>query len=49
MNDIITEDIHNLINSLVQSYNSNFSLQFLYERYRPNIIIQYPKIKKKKE
>ena len=46
MNDIIIEDIKNMIKSI--HIESNYSLEFLYERYRPNIIIQYPKIKKKR-
>jgi len=48
MNHVITQDIQCLIESLAQSYNSKFSLPFLFQRYNPNIIIQSPKKKKKR-
>jgi hypothetical protein len=48
MNQIIIKDIQNLIDSLAHSYNSNFSIPFLYNRYTPTIIIQSPKEKKKR-
>jgi hypothetical protein len=40
MNDIIIEDIKNMINSLNNNYKSKYSLEFLYERYIPNISIE---------
>lgn len=40
MNDIIIEDIKNMIQSLNNNYNSKYSLEFLYERYIPNISIE---------
>ena len=46
MNQIIIDDIENLIKSL-HKYNSKFSLEFLRNRYLPDITIKKPKINKK--
>ena len=48
MNEIIKEDIKNLVYSLANSYNTQYSLDFLYDRYIPNIIIKCDKPKKKR-
>ena len=48
MNQVITQDIHTLIESLALCYNSKFSLSFLYKRYTPTITIQSPIQKKKR-
>jgi hypothetical protein len=45
MNDIIIEDIKNMIQSLNNNYNSKYSLEFLYERYIPNISIEKKSVK----
>ena len=47
MNDIIIEDIKNMIKSI--HIESNYSLEFLYERYIPNISIEKKFEKKKKK
>ena len=45
MNDIIIEDIKNMINSLKNNYNCKYNLEFLYERYIPNISIEKKSVK----
>tara|TARA_Y100000591_G_scaffold332395_1_gene369530 strand:- start:1811 stop:2254 length:444 start_codon:yes stop_codon:yes gene_type:complete len=46
MDQVIQSDIENLIECLHQ-YNSQFSLDFLRNRYLPNITIKKPKLVKK--
>ena len=46
MEQILEDDIENLIKCLHQ-YNSEFSLEFLRNRYLPNITIKKPKVVKK--
>ena len=49
MNDIISEDINTLINFLYIKYNSKYSLEFLLNRYTPNISIEKKSVEKKKK
>ena len=49
MDDIISEDINKLVNFLYINYNSEYSLEFLLNRYTPNISIEKKSTKPKKK